>query len=207
MAPPRRSVQALGLALAIASAASYSLGVQSTAPKICARNGPQQLSEAPLSFPDELLLASKGDGGYNKQLIATIGVGLHCVLPMATISSVLLDGDIARSLELTSSQVVLSDSLIFGGWVPGAALSGPISDALGRKGTSLAFAALAAAAMAAQTLLQPGADAELQLCALRALAGFAVGGYLAPAFSWLVESVEIDTKHPCSFTHPRAGST
>ena len=145
---------------------------------------------APLSFPDELLLASKGDGGYNKQLIATIGVGLHCVLPMATISSVLLDGDIARSLELTSSQVVLSDSLIFGGWVPGAALSGPISDALGRKGTSLAFAALAAAAMAAQTLLQPGADAELQLCALRALAGFAVGGYLAPAFSWLVESVE-----------------
>ena len=191
MAPPRRSVQALGLALAIASATSYSLGVQSTAPRICARNGQQQLSEAaPLSFPDELLLASKGDGGYNKQLIATIGVGLHCVLPMATISSVLLDGDIARSLELTSSQVVLSDSLIFGGWVPGAALSGPVSDALGRKGTSLAFAALAAAAMAAQTLLQPGADAELQLCALRALAGFAVGGYLAPAFSWLVESVE-----------------
>ena len=157
MAPPRRSVQALGLALAIASASSYSLGVRPAVPRIA----PLHMSAAPLSFPDELLLASKGDGGYNKQLIATIGVGLHCVLPMATISSVLLDGDIARSLELSTSQVVLSDSVIFGGWIPGAALSGPISDALGRKGTSLAFAALAAAAMAAQTLLQPGADAEL----------------------------------------------
>ena len=209
MAPSVRAARALLLALA-ASAIGYSLGVrpapapiirtqlaavpvlisrgiaaQTIAPSVC-------MSEAsPLSFPDELLLASKGDGGYNKQLIATIGVGLHCVLPMATISSVLLDGDIARSLELTSSQVVLSDSLILAaGRRALPRCSGPISDALGRKGTSLAFAALAAAAMAPQTQLQPGADAELQLCALRALAGFAVGGYLAPAFSWLVESVE-----------------
>ena len=61
---------------------------------------------APLSFPDELLLASKGDGGYNKQLIATIGVGLHCVLPMATISSVLLG---SKSLEHVAHNLMLAD--------------------------------------------------------------------------------------------------
>lgn len=134
-------------------------------------------------------VVSGGSGRYSELILpAVLTFAVHACIPFASLSGVLLDGAIGADLGLSPEQVVLGDSLVFGFWIPGAVVGGPVSDTLGRKRALLGFAVLAAVALGGTGAVQH-AD-QLALLASRALAGFAVGGFMSPAYTLLIESVD-----------------
>lgn len=115
-----------------------------------------------------------------------IGGGLHACIPFTSLAGVLLDGAIGSELQLPVEAVVLSNSLIFAAWIPGALVGGQVSDTLGRKPACIGFSMLSTLALVAIALLPPGSEALLY--AARATSGFAIGAFMAPAYALLLES-------------------
>lgn len=141
-----------------------------------------QLINASSAASDSLLI------GYQAILTSVLSFGLHAVIPMVSLAGVLLDGPIGVDLGLSPAEVVASDSVVFLAWIPGSFVSGPVSDAIGRKRSSLLFSLLAAVAIVATSATQPGALSQTWLLTSRALGGFAVGAFMSPCYTLLTES-------------------
>ena len=137
----------------------------------------------------ETLLATVNGGSnfyFNVIVTAVLVVGIHALLPFGTLSGVLLNDAMSFELGLSPEQIVVGDSLVFAFWIPGALVGGPLSDRFGRKAALVGFG-LANALAIASTSLVPFSG-ELQLLTSRALTGFTMGAFIAPAFNLLVES-------------------
>lgn len=148
----------------------------STAAQDVIDNAPERLME----------IVCGGSGTYSAVFGFVVIVALHALLAFGTLSGVLLDASILESTGLTASQVAFANSLVFLGWIPGAASGGPLGDKVGRKTAAVAFSVLASAGLCATGLVPEGSATAL--FAAKALIGVGVGGFLAPAFTLLVES-------------------
>ena len=149
---------------------------------------------------DAAMEAVDGRSRYSLMIDLVIGAGLHAQIPFATLAGVLLDGAIAAEVNLPVEGMVLSNSLIFAAWIPGALLGGEVSDAVGRKPACVGFSLLSTLAMVAMALLPSGSESsEALLCGARVVNGFGIGAFMAPAYALLLESRAKSAKGAGSF--------
>ena len=150
-------------------------------------SAPIQTPAPPVVPTDRLMeVVTGGSGTYAVMFSVVLIVALHAILAFGTLSGVLLDAAILQETGIPKDQVVLGNSLVFFGWIPGAILGGPLGDRFGRKPAAIAFSALASLGMCAVGLVPDGAGTAL--LGARALTGVGLGGFIAPSFALLVES-------------------
>ena len=150
---------------------------------------------------DRLMAASAGSHDtYLGVVFATLGVGLHAIVPCGSLSGVLLDGAITMDLGLEPQQAALGDAALLFAWAPGALLGGPVSDQAGRKPASLGFGVGTALAVGAMAVLPVDRNAFAALIVARAAAGFCIGGLMSAAYTLVVESVDASRRGRASFS-------